>query len=224
MKKPLILVAASGLAREVMVAAHAGTEYTVAGVVDDNVALHGKSVGGAPVLGGIEIAVEHPEAEMVVCVGSGEGRERVVGRLAELGVGDDRFGTIVDPTAVVPGNCVLGVGTVLLARVVLTADVAVGRHVVAMPGVVMTHDDMVDDYATLSAAVVLGGGVHVGRRAYLGMNSSVRQNLQIGCDSTLGMGSVLLQDLPAAATWAGIPACPLGVSGRHVVPTVKVMA
>ena len=207
-----------------MVAAHAGTEYTVAGVVDDNVALHGKSLAGVPVLGGIEIAVEHPEAEVVVCIGSGEGRERLVRRLAEVGVCEDRFGTIVDPTAVVPQNCLLGVGTVLLARVVLTADVTLGRHVVAMPGVVMTHDDVIDDYATLCAGVVLGGGVHVGRRAYLGMNSSIRQNLHLGRDSTVGMGSVLLRDLPAAATWAGIPARPLGVSGRQPVPNMKDIA
>jgi acetyltransferase-like isoleucine patch superfamily enzyme len=68
---------------------------------------------------------------------------------------------------------------------------------------------LVGDYTTLCAGVVLGGGVHVGTRAYLGMNSSVRQNLMVGRDSTLGMGSALVRDLPELQTWAGVPARPL---------------
>ena len=55
-------------------------------------------------LGGIEVAVDHPEADLVVCVGSGPVRELVVRRLAGLGVGDERFATVVDPSAVVPGT------------------------------------------------------------------------------------------------------------------------
>ena len=209
MKKPLILVAASGLAREVMVAVKTGSAYDIAGVVDDNVAIHGTLIDGVPILGGIEVALDHPGADLVVCAGSGRSRERVVGRLADMGVENERFGAVIDSSAVVPGNCLIGAGTVLLARVVLTADVTVGEHVVVMPGVVMTHDDMVGDFATLCAGVVLGGDVHVGARAFLGMNSSVRQNVRVGRDSTLGMGSALVCDLPETQTWAGVPARPL---------------
>jgi len=208
-KKPLIVVAASGLAREVIVAVRAGDEYDVVGRVDDDAALRGTLVGGVQVLGGIEAAVDHPEADLVVCVGSGRIREILVHRLTGLGVYDERFAKVIDPSVVVPGDCVIGAGTVLLARVVFTADVTVGRHVVAMPGVVMTHDDVVGDYATLCAGVALGGGVHIGPRAYVGMNASVRQDLWVGSDSTLGMGSALVDDLPQRQTWAGVPAHPL---------------
>jgi len=190
----------------VMVAVRTGDEYEVAGLLDDDVSLHGKVVGGVRVLGGIDVALDHPEADLVVCVGSGRGRGTLVCRLADMGVDEKRFGKVVDPSAMVPANCLIGAGTILLARVVLTADVTVGRHVVAMPGVVMTHDDVVGDYATLCAGVVLGGGVHVGPRAYIGMNASVRQNVRVGDDSTLGMGSALVGDLPERQTWVGVPA------------------
>ena len=214
----MILIAASGLAREVMVAVRAAGGYDIIGLLDDDVARHGTAVGGAPVLGAIEVALDHPDASLVVCAGSGVGRERLVRRLADLGIEDERFSTVVHPSAVLHADCELGPGTVLLANVVLTADVRVGRHVVAMPLVVMTHDDVVDEFATLCAGAVLGGGVHVGPAAYLGMNCSVRQNLRVGRGAKLGMGSALLRDLPAGATWAGVPAGPLGVGSHQQMP------
>jgi acetyltransferase-like isoleucine patch superfamily enzyme len=54
--------------------------------------------------------------------------------------------------------------------------------------------------------VTLGGTVQVGAAAYLGMNSSVRENLTVGAGSTLGMGAALTRDLPAGETWIGTPA------------------
>ena len=63
--------------------------------------------------------------------------------------------------------------------------------------------------------MALGGGVVVGRTAYLGMNASVRENVRVGEGATLGMGGALLVDQPDGETWVGVPAGPLGVaSGR----------
>jgi len=202
---PVLLVAASGLAREVMsVLAHAGVP--VLGFLDDDPALARARIGGHAVLGPLEAAVDHPGSALVLCAGKGAGRRAMAGRLAELGVGDDRFATVIAPGVYVPASCRVGAGSILLAGTVLTADVTLGRHVVCMPQVTLTHDDVVDDFVTLAAGVTLGGGVRVGEAAYLGMNSSVRERLLVGAGATLGMGAVLVRDQPAGETWAGVPA------------------
>jgi sugar O-acyltransferase (sialic acid O-acetyltransferase NeuD family) len=202
---PLLLVAASGLAREVL-SVCAATGQEVVGVLDDDPARAGAVLDGVPVLGGLERIADHPSASIVVCAGRGAARRSIVGRLAGLGVSPDRYGRVVDPSVRVPGSCVVGPGTVLLANTVLTADVVVGVHVVCMPQVTLTHDDVVADYATLAGGVSLGGGVRVDEAAYLGMNSSVRENRVVGADAVLGMGSVLVHDQPAGTVWAGVPA------------------
>lgn len=207
--KDLLLLAASGLAREV--AAAKQRDYRVVGILDDDDSLHGKRIAGVDVLGGITLAVAH-DAQLLICVGSGTGRRKVAGRLRALGVPEDRFATMVDESARVPPSCDIGPGSILLANVVLTTEVTVGKHVVVMPNVTLTHDVAVGDYATLTAGVSLAGGVVVGEESYIGMNASVRQNVWIGLGSVLGMGAVALSDIPAGETWAGVPARPLSVT------------
>lgn len=211
----LVLVAASGLALETAEAARAAG-LRVEGCVDDDPGRWGTLAGGwLEVIGGPESLAAHPDSPVVVCAGSGVVRERIVSRLDRLGVGHDRYVSVVHPSVDVPASCAVGTGSVLLAGVVLTASVTVGRHVVVMPHVTLTHDDVIEDFATLCAGVRLGGNVRVGRGAYLGMASSVRERVTVGDRATLGMGGVLVGDLPDGEVWAGVPARSLSRTDGH---------
>ena len=220
MARPLILVAASGLAREVLALVRASDEYEVVGFLDDDIARHGTMLDGVPVLGDLDSVVDHLEPDLLVCAGRGVVRERIVDRLDELGVFPVRYATVIHAGVDVPAGCEIGAGSVVLAGVVLTAAVTVGSHVVVMPNATLTHDCVVQDFGTVCAGVALGGGVVVGRAAYLGMSSSVRENVRVGERATLGMGAALLVDQPDDQTWVGVPARPLGAAtgtARHRV-------
>jgi sugar O-acyltransferase (sialic acid O-acetyltransferase NeuD family) len=203
----LVLVAASGLAREVLAVPGVRERYGAVCLLDDDVALQGTRVSGCAVLrGGLERAASLDEARFLVCAGSGRARRAIALRLLGLGIRPEDYARVVHPSVSLPDSCEVGAGSILLAHVSLTADVHVGRHVVAMPGVTLTHDDVVGDFATLCAGVSLGGSVRVGEAAYVGMNASVREHTAIGAGATLGMGAALLEDLPAGETWVGAPA------------------
>ncbi|WP_106816263.1 NeuD/PglB/VioB family sugar acetyltransferase [Microbacterium timonense] len=201
----LLLVGASGLAREVLAAGITG----VVGILDDDARLHGTHIAGIPVVGAVDDASARTES-LLVCVGPSQARRALVARLGRRGVGDDRYATFVARSARIGASSDVGFGSILLDGVVVTADASIGRHVVIMPNCTITHDDVLSDFATLAAGVSLGGTVQVGEAAYLGMNASVRQGLAIGSESTVGMGAVVLEHVPAEATWAGVPAREIG--------------
>lgn len=204
----LVLVAASGLARETLAVLRLTGTHHVVGVLDDDPRRQGQDLDGVTVLGPIDHAARYPEAELLLCAGHGDTRRRMV-RWLESSGSAHRWATVVHPGAALADDTVLGPGSIVLAGVVATADVVVGEHVVLMPGVVLTHGDRVADFATLCAGTVLGGDVHVGEGAYLGMGSRVRERTSIGAGATLGMGACLLRDLPTGQTWVGTPARPL---------------
>lgn len=205
----LLIVGASGLAREataVAVMLHHGAPVSI---VDDNPASWGTLHGMTPVLGSVDLITEVADHDVVLALGRGGHRRRIDVRLDMLGMDASRYTSLIHPRIVLPGSCSVGVGSIVLDGVVLTADVEVGRHVVLMPQVTLTHGCTVHDFATLCAGVTLGGDVEVGEAAYIGMNASVRQGVHIGADAVVGMGSVVLGDVPAGQTWIGVPARPI---------------
>ncbi|MGZ4624952.1 MAG: acetyltransferase [Kineosporiaceae bacterium] len=207
MARRVLIIGAGGFARETADAVRAihsaDGSYELAGFLDDNPALQGVAVAGAPVVGPIEAITDHPDVAVVVCVGRPDAysaRRELVGR---LGLPSDRYATIVHPASSVGSTCRVGVGSVLLAQVALTADVTVGNHVAVMPQVVLTHDVCVDDFATLASGVRLGGGVHVGTGAYIASGVCVREGRRIGPWAMVGMGSIVLGDVPEERVWFG---------------------
>lgn len=207
MSAGLLLVGASGLAREIIAAGITG----ITGILDDDAERHGTEIAGVPVLGGAAMAAQR-EDRLLLCIGPSATRREVARRLARLGVAEERYDTYVARSARVGASSEIAPGSIVLDGVVITADVRIGRHVVVMPNVTITHDDRLDDVVTLAAGVALGGGVRLGAGSYIGMNASVHPGVTVGVGATVGMGAVVLRDVPEGETWAGVPARRLGGS------------
>jgi sugar O-acyltransferase (sialic acid O-acetyltransferase NeuD family) len=207
---PLLIAGAGGFARETAAAVEAINDreptWDLLGHLDDDPARVGATVGRSTVRGPIDLIAEHPEALLVVCIGNPRSyrtKHTIVGR---LGVANDRYATIVHPTASIGPGTTIGAGSVVLAGVTTTTDVAIGTHVAVMPGTILTHDDVIADHVTFGSGVRLGGSAHIGEGAYLGAGCLVREGLTVGAWSQIGMGSVVLEDVPAEEVWVGTPA------------------
>jgi sugar O-acyltransferase (sialic acid O-acetyltransferase NeuD family) len=206
----LVLVGAGGFGRETAEAirvldAGAGG-WQLLGYLDEDPARSGAMIEGVPVLGGTDLLRDLPDASVAVCTGRPDNyfsRPRIV-RSLNLPAG--RYATIVHPSSAVSASSQVGPGSILLAYTALTAAVTVGSHVAVMPHVTLTHDDIVEDFATLAAGVRLGGGVRIGRCAYVGSGALIREGCTVGAYALIGMGAVVTRDVPACEVWAGVPA------------------
>ena len=177
MAEGILLIGASGLAREVLAAGITG----VAGILDDDTDLRGDEIGGVPVIGAVAEAAARTES-LLVCLGRGQARRSVVRRLREAGVGECRYTTFAARSARIGRSSHVLPGTIVLDGAVLTADAAVGRHVVIMPNCTITHDDVLEDFATLAAGVSLGGSVGDGGSPPIGTSVGLIDGSGCGID------------------------------------------
>jgi serine O-acetyltransferase len=87
--------------------------------------------------------------------------------------------------------------------------------------VVVGETAVIEDEVSLLHGVTLGGtGKETGDRhpkvrrgALIGANSTILGNIEIGRCSRVGAGSVVLRDVPANTTVAGVPAKVVGTAG-----------
>ena len=215
-RRELLIAGSGGFARETAqaVAACAAAvvpgrtprPWRLLGFLDDDPALLGSLVDEVPVLGPTREVYRWRDEHVLLCVGNPRDHVSRMRLAHRLDLPDERYATVVHPTASVSENSIIGPGSVALAHCVLTSSVWVGAHVAMMPRVVLTHDDVVEDYVTLASGVSLGGGVRVECGAYIGAGALIREGVSIGACSIVGMGSVVLGDIPPGQVWVGNPA------------------
>lgn len=216
--RPLLLLGAAGLAREVLAAVRSGTpEWWVVGALDDDPARHGTEIDGIAVLGPVAAIADHPDAAVVACVASSGNPGGRLALARRVGLPEERWANVVHPSASVPAGAEFGPGTVVLAGCVLTTPLRVGAFVLAMPHVLLTHDDEIADGVTLAGRATLAGGVRVGEAAYCGQGAMIRENVTIGARSVVGMGAVVLDDVPPGEVWVGVPARPQSGAARPTI-------
>lgn len=209
-RQPIVIAGAGGLGREVLQLIASINSVTPnwrpLGFLDDDPVKHHTSVSGLPVLGALEESVGIDGVSLVVCI-TNPSRPWVKQQIVErLGLGDDRYATLVHPSASIALDSSVGVGTCLMQNVVITTGVSVGAHATLMPSVVLTHDVTIGDYVSVGAGAKLAGGVGVADGAYLGSGALLRENVQIGEGAVVGMGAVVTRDIPPREIWVGVPA------------------
>lgn len=188
--------------------------YECVGFLDDNEQNWGKEYYGVPVLGPLNSAPEYLDHFFVNGIGSQNNfwKKRMI--ISRTSVPDERFETIIHPTASVSSMAQLGYGTVVFQNVTVTSNVKVGNHVIILPNSVISHDDVIGDYTCITGGVCISGGVKVGQSCYLGTNSAIIGNVNIGDYCLIGMGSVVLGSVDDNQVVVGNPARYL----RNTVP------
>ncbi len=193
------------------------TTYVCAGFLDDNKDNWGKEFRGVRVLGPLDSASSHQDCLFVNGIGSPLNFWMKKEIISITKIPDDRFETIIHPSASISSMARLGRGTVVFQNVTITSNVQVGNHVIILPNSVISHDDFIGDYTCVAGGVCISGNVTIGHSCYLGINSALKGNIKIGNDCLVGMGSVVIDSVADNSVVVGNPAKYL----RKTIPEKK---
>jgi acetyltransferase EpsM len=129
--------------------------------------------------------------------------EKVVG----LGIPQEKYFSIIDPTAIIPeGYCQIGKGVLFAPLSQLSPDTTVSDNCILLANSFIGHDSFLDRFAHVATNAVVGANVHVGKAVHIGSNATIREKVRIGDYSLIGAGAVVLEDVPENAVVVGNPA------------------
>ncbi len=168
-------------------------------VVDPEFGAPGDDAGGRPIIGGFD---QLRAGRLAVCgIGNTDDRRRAARRAPAV-----EFPPLVHPHAVVPSHLTPGPGTVIAAGCVLTREIRIGAHVHLNIGCTVNHECDLGDFCYIAPGVHLAGRVAVGEGCWVGIGASVLEGRSLGAWSCIGAGAAVIDDVPANATAAGVPA------------------
>ena len=200
MKKRVVIIGASGHGKVVAdIVIRSGDQ--VVGFLDDNPEL-GTDFMSFPILGKLEQFQQYKECWFVVAIGNATVREKIVAQLGSV-----KWYTAVHPSAVISSMGVsIGEGTVVMANAVINPGATIGKHCIINTSTVVEHDNRIEDLAHISVGAKLAGTVHVGKRTWIGIGASVRNNISIYQDCIIGAGAVVVKTIEQPGAYVGIPA------------------
>jgi acetyltransferase EpsM len=201
MSEKIFVIGAGGHA-EVVIDAILSSGLQVYGIFDDNESLIGKNIFQIPILGKIEKAMEITDGKFIVAIGDNEIRMKIV---KNLSFSDDKFYTVVHPSAVIGKNVEIGAGTMVLGGVVINTGTSIGRHCIINTSSSLDHHNKISDFVHIAPGTHTGGNVEIKEGTLLGIGTSVIPGIKIGKWSIIGAGTVLIEEVPDYATVIGVP-------------------
>jgi sugar O-acyltransferase (sialic acid O-acetyltransferase NeuD family) len=207
--KSVVIIGAGGFGREVLEIFKdqnkISKRWNILGFLDENKQLHGKTLNGYPVLGGLDWLREHNNDNLgcVVAIGTCEIRKLVVKKLQKVGV---NFYNAVHPSVIMSDSVEMGTDVIICAGSILTVNIKIGDHVHINLNCTIGHDAVIGSYCTINPIAAINGNNHLGEGVYVGSGATFIQAVSIGSWSTIGAGAVVTVDIPEKVTAVGVPA------------------
>lgn len=137
-------------------------------------------------------------------LGDSDIRKQLYYRLRDIGY---QVPAIIDDTAAIAEDAVIGEGTYVGKNAVINSDAAVGNMCIINTGAIVEHDCNVGDFSHIAVGAVICGMSKVGTETLVGANATILQCVEVGNKVKVGAGTVVLEKVPdnttACKIWKG---------------------
>jgi sugar O-acyltransferase (sialic acid O-acetyltransferase NeuD family) len=187
-------------------------EMNIAGILDDNTAIHGSTIQGIEVIGSLERWHEFDERTMfIMAIGTYSNlllRRNIVNR---LNIPKDRFASLIHPKAeIMIPEIQIGPGSIIHANVAIHPLCVIGDFVVISAGTIIGVKNIIGSYALLAAGITTATNITIGSSAFIGAGVTISPNIDIGCAAMVALGSVVFRNVENGYKVIGNPAKPYG--------------
>ena len=128
-------------------------------------------------------------------------RDKLVSIATEIGF---RFPVIIDPSAIVSNDSIIGKGTFIGKKAIINAGANIGNFCIINTGAIIEHEDIIGDYSHVSVGAILCGNVSVGHHAMIGAGTTIIQGQAIGDNCIIGANSTVLSDVKSNTKCYGV--------------------
>ena len=208
-RTPLVVVGAGDQGRVVLEILRAIGERPI-GFVEPtgNASSTGREVDGMGVIGELESGGNWLVAgtRFVAALGDNAARREAFDRCVARGLVPF---AAVHPTATLLAGASVEPGAVVCAGAVVGLAAWIGPNAIVNTAASVDHDNRIGPHATVAPGAHLAGRVTVGEGAFVGIGAAVREGRSIGEWALVAGGAMVVEDVPAGARVAGVPARPM---------------
>ena len=185
--------ALSGGAAQIIDAVGTHKEFVVVAIFDSDESAMGRQIFGVPVLSSSDAVREYYDLdffdEVIIAIGGDlVERERIFIDLISLNI---PLANVIDSSAQLRSNAVIGVGNVILGNVFIGPGVTIADNCYVISGTTINHDCKVGSHTYFSSGCTLAGNVVVGERVRFDTASGAKANTVIGDDEYIYPGKIV---------------------------------
>lgn len=169
-------------------------------ILDDNAAIHGKTVAGVPILGAIDLARAADmaaaglfDAAVISISTSIPTRMRIFEQWKSGGIA---FANVIHPSCVIGLNVTWGEGNVVMAFCHFGACAAIGDNNFLSAYCSVEHHCILGSHCSFGPAVVTSSRVTFGDRVRCGTGIAIEPGIHIGEGSVIASGLAITEHIP----------------------------
>lgn len=117
-----------------------------------------------------------------------------------------KWATIISPDSIIGNNVKINFGTLVVSGSIINPGSKIGKHCIINTNSSIDHDNLFQDFSSCAPGVITGGNVKVGKLSFLGIRSTIINNIKIGSETIIGAKSLVNKDCISNYIYYGLPA------------------